>query len=260
MRPLVIAILAKQAAHILPLYLKCIEKQTALSNDTIFYVRTNDNTDNTSQILFDWCTASGKEFYFDDSSIDGSLSRYENHEWNPHRFSVLGKIRQESVNYARSRGADYFIADVDNLILPQTIKELRNSGLPVVAPMLTHIDGRSYYSNFHYDIDNNGYYKESSHYYDLLYRKVKGLIEVPVVHCTYFIRHEFLESISYLDKTDRYEYVIFSDSLRKANIPQYLDNRQDYGRISFSSNREEMVPKERYDELSRLLDSLPDHP
>ena len=31
----------------------------------------------------------------------------------------------------------------------------------------------------------------------------------------------------------RHEYVVFSDSARKAGIPQYLDNRQIYGYITF---------------------------
>jgi hypothetical protein len=40
--------------------------------------------------------------------------------------------------------------------------------------------------------------------------------------------------LSYEDESGRHEYVIFSDVARKAAIPQYLDNRQVYGYITFS--------------------------
>ena len=43
----------------------------------------------------------------------------------------------------------------------------------------------------------------------------------------------------YDDNSYRYEYVIFSDVLRKQKIPQYIDNRKDYGRISFAVTKEE---------------------
>ena len=36
-----------------------------------------------------------------------------------------------------------------------------------------------------------------------------------VVHCTYFINYNVLDKICYDDNSYRYEYVIFSDSLRK---------------------------------------------
>ena len=90
------------------------------------------------------------------------------------------------------------------------------------------------YSNYHYDIDKNGYYKGHDLYQKVLNRHVKGIIEVPVVHCTYFINNKFLKDISYDDNSYRYEYVIFSDVLRKKNIKQYLDNRIFYGFLEMS--------------------------
>jgi hypothetical protein len=49
-----------------------------------------------------------------------------------------------------------------------------------------------------------------------------------------------LDKISYDDASYRYEYVIFSDVLRKQNIDQYLDNRQFYGFIVFSETTAEI--------------------
>lgn len=72
------------------------------------------------------------------------------------------------------------------------------------------------------------------HRYDIYNQKIKGLIEVPVVHCTYIIRHEVLHLLTYDGDSWRYEYVIFSDSARKNNIAQYIDNRKLYGYASFA--------------------------
>ena len=63
---------------------------------------------------------------------------------------------------------------------------------------------------------------------------------MPVVHCTYLIRHEILDQMSYDDGSGRHEYVIFSENARKKGIPQYLDNRQVYGRITFAENKEDL--------------------
>src|SRR5579872_6045160 len=46
-----IAILAKDKAHTLPLYLDCIEAQTWPKSNTYLYIRTNNNNDNTAQVL-----------------------------------------------------------------------------------------------------------------------------------------------------------------------------------------------------------------
>ena len=67
----------------------------------------------------------------------------------------------------------------------------------------------------------------------ILERHVRGVVEVPVVHCTYLVRADVIPELTYEDDSGRHEYVVFSDSARKAGIPQYLDNRQVYGYITF---------------------------
>ena len=71
-------------------------------------------------------------------------------------------------------------------------------------------------------------------------QSIKGLIQVPVVHCAYLVRYENLPNVLYDDDSYRYEYVIFSDMLRKQNIPQYIDNRDMYGYVSFAETSEEL--------------------
>jgi hypothetical protein len=61
-----------------------------------------------------------------------------------------------------------------------------------------------------------------------------------------------LPELSYEDPTGRYEYVIFSESARRAGIPQYLDNRQIYGYITFGNSNDLHVP-DGIDRVRRLL-------
>lgn len=238
-----IAILAKDKAHTLPLYLECIEQQTWPASKTYLYIRTNNNNDTTQSILESWITKVQHKYagiYFDGSNVDVPVEKYKQHEWNCERFKVLGKIRQDSVSWARAHHSHYFVADCDNFIKPHTIDALMNTNLPIVAPLL-HTQN-SCYSNFHAAIDKNGYFADSYLNFDLLEGKIKGLIEVPVVHCTYFVRFDVLDKLSYDDQSYRYEYVIFSDSARKNSIPQYLDTREIYGGISFAEK--EFTPEE----------------
>ena len=238
---IVIAILAKDKGFSLPFYLKCIYHQTYPKNFIHLYIRTNDNTDNTAEILHHFVNSYGHEYssvYINDESISEKLKTFGHHEWNPTRFSILGKIRQDSVDHARTLCAHYFVVDCDNFIVPETIEKLmKHAHLGVIGPMLT---SSTKYSNYHNMIDKNGYMKQNDLYYPILNRDIKGLIEVPVIHCTYLINNTFLKDVSYQDSSNRYEYVIFSDMLRKRNVKQYLDNRRVYGMIEFSDTEEKI--------------------
>lgn len=238
-----IAILAKNKEHCLPLYLECIQAQTWPKRKTLLYVRTNNNTDKTTEILKNWLNEVKSEYasvYFDDTDLQERVQDYTAHEWNPLRFSVLAKIRQDSIEWAKKQHSHYFVVDCDNFIYPHTLSALFEHRFQIVAPFLKLSDYRLY-SNYHADICPDGYLKENNLYYDIFNQTTKGFIQVPVVHCSYFIRQDVLDDISYSDETKRHEYVIFSDNARKKNIPQYLDNREVYGRITFAENREELL-------------------
>src|SRR5262249_37630900 len=132
----------------------------------------------------------------------------------------------------------YFVSDVDNFIRPATLRELMALDLPIVAPLLRLITPEGFYSNYHAEIDRHGYYKDCDQHFWILQRHVRGILEVPVVHCTYLVRTDIIPELTYDDESGRYEYVIFSDSARKAGIPQYLDNRQVYGYITFGETHD----------------------
>ena len=250
---IVIAILAKDKESVLPFYLHCIYNQTYNKKYIHLYIRTNDNNDNTNSILTEFIEKYGNEYasvYFDNSSISETLKQYTNHEWNSFRFSILGKIRQDSVDYALKLNAHYFVADCDNFIIPTTIEKLiQNKECGVISPILrtpminslsSNINyNNPSYSNYHYDVDKNGYYKYNDKYFTILNNDITGLVRVCCLHCAYFIPKKYLSLVKYNDGTNRYEYVIFSETLRKQNVPQYMDNTNKYGFLTFAETKDE---------------------
>jgi len=249
-----IAILAKDKAHSLDLYLESLESQTWPKSQTYIYIRTNNNNDNTSEILKKWVTKVKNQYadiYFNGEDVEQKVQEYNQHEWNVVRFKVLGKIRQDSIEWAKKHNSHYFVVDCDNFIKPDTLEKIFQVHLPIVAPFLNWDDAK-FYSNYHSEIDKNGYFQLSPLYYQIYERKVRGLIELPVVHCTYLIRKEVLDKISYDDNSNRYEYVIFSDVARKNNIPQYFDNRELYGRLTFAESQDELLNEKWIHEFTHL--------
>lgn len=244
MSDICVAILAKNQAASLPTYLTCLLNQTFPKSKTHLYIRSNDNTDQTEAILRQFVELHGSKYgsvFTNYESINPELKKHTNHDWNAFRFKILGKIRQDSVDYARDHGYHYIVIDCDNFIRSHVLEMLYNlRHLGVIAPMLPHLP-TNFYANYHADVDPNGYYKSAPIYQQVLYRQVKGIIEMPVVHCTYFIEHSILKDIVYDDESYRYEYVIFSHNLRKKKIPQYIDNRMNHGFLTFAETADKLA-------------------
>lgn len=231
-----VAILVKQMEPALPLYLECLEALDYPKSSIVLYIRTNNNTDATERIMRDWVARSGHLYAaveLDATDVPEQVQRYGRHEWTVTRLRVLRSIREKSLRRVVELGCDfYFTADVDNFVRPCTLRELVALDLPIVSPFLRSVEQGSFYSNYHAEIDANGYYAECDQYYWVLNRWVRGLIEMPVVNCTYLVRADVIPLLSYEDPTDRYGYVVFSDSARRNGVVQYLDNRQVYGYLA----------------------------
>ena len=233
-----VTILAKDKAKVLPQWLENLKQWDYPKNRIQLYVRTNDNTDDTEAILKEWINKNVGEYqsyHYDASSINEQLVRYKVHEWNATRFKALAQVRNESVTFAKMETDFYFSIDVDNFIKPDTLSTLVGYNLPVVAPLL-YDAGETSYSNYHNVATPNGYYHENLEYYTIHRGKVRGLVLCDVVHCTYLVRSDVLEHLNYADGTEDYEYVIASRNLRKAGIPQYLDNSQLYGWLTMKED------------------------
>jgi hypothetical protein len=229
-REIVVAILAKDKGYCLDLYLNCLHRQTYPKDKIHLYIRTNDNKDNTTEILDKWVDDNGGQYasvHYDKSPIDEGLKKYGEHEWNSHRFSILGAIRQASVDYAKEKNVHYFTADCDNFLVPETLERLwavRHLG--VISPLL---DTTIRASNLHHCCDPVGYYKECDHYDHIRFKKIRGIQEVGVAHCSYLFPRWMLNSVKYNDGSGHYEYVIVAKEFRNCGIKQYMDSTIDYG-------------------------------
>ncbi len=230
------AILAKQKEATLPLYLRCIEALDYPKSQIDLYIRTNNNTDQTEPLLRDWVQRVGSAYRsveFDADDVEERVQQFGIHEWNSVRFKVLGAIRQHSMELTAQKGCDfYFVVDVDNFILPHTLRALVELDLPIVGPLLRHQDADNRYSNFHHEVDGNGYFIDSPQYTLLLNQTIRSVTPVKAIHCTYLVRADAIGSLKYDDQSGRHEYVIFSTSARAAGIPQYLDTRDTYGYLT----------------------------
>jgi glycosyltransferase involved in cell wall biosynthesis len=240
-----LAILAKQKERMLPLYLERIEALDYPKSSMVLYIRTNNNTDGTERILREWIERVGHLYAaveFDAEDVAEQVQQFGAHEWNATRFRVLGRIRNISLRRALENKCDfYFVADVDNFIRACTLRELLALNLPIVAPLLRSLEPGKFYSNYHAEVDSDGYYRNCDQYQWILNRWIRGVIEVPVVHTTYLVRADVIPDLNYEDVTSRHEYVVFSDNARRSGVAQYLDNRQVYGYIAFDEGSEHYI-------------------
>lgn len=256
-----IHILAKDKEKILPAWLKQNLDKLEYPRDRVYlYFRTNNNNDGTAEILHDWIRDQkilrdrGDDDWMnydwagieiDDSDIDVPVQNYGVHEWNPTRFKALGALRQDGIDRAIFWETDfYYTCDVDNFVMPHTLKQLVSYNQQVVAPLIRYALGKEEhkpYANYHNIASPAGYYQDNFAYYRILNGEVRGLIKCDVVHCTYLIRKDTLPKIKYVDGTDDYEYVIFSRRLRELGIIQWLDNTELYGYLTLDEDVEACV-------------------
>lgn len=230
-----LAILARNKAHVLDRYLQCIENLEYNKGKMEIYINTNNNSDNTIEILDKWVEENREKY----SGIE--YEKHENeemkeisskpHDWSDKRFKVLGEIRNKSLRKAKEKNCEYyFVVDCDNFIVPETLKKLIAEDKPIIAPMLRAIpEMNDPYSNYFCAVSPNGYYKHHMNYEKILKREMVGTFEVPVVHCTYLIKTKYLDKLNYIDNTHHHEFVIFSRHARDNGVEQYICNKIRYG-------------------------------
>lgn len=232
-KTVLIAILARNKAHVLPHYLRCLDALEYNKKLITIYINTNNNDDDTQKILEEWAMskkADYKDIVFESHKVE-ALASGNPHDWTPVRFKVLGTIRNKSMQQAKNYNCDYyFVVDCDNFINPCTLKELVQKDKPIIAPMLRAIPNKQdWYSNFFCDISSSGYYKNHPDYLKILLKEKVGTFQEPVVHCTYLVRTDCIDKLTYVDGTDDYEFVIFSRSARNSDIGQFICNEKDFG-------------------------------
>jgi hypothetical protein len=235
-KSVLIAILARNKAHVLPYYLHCIENLDYPKEHIRIYINTNNNADETEEILSSWVKKqrpSYKEIFFESHDIRDLILTQDPHDWNSTRFKVLARIRNKSLEKAKETKSDYyFVVDCDNFIIPSTLQDLISKDKPIIAPMLRAIpEPEDRYSNFFAAVDDWGYYKHDPMYEEILFKRIVGTFSVPVVHCTYLIRSDVFDKVQYSDGSRDYEFVIFSRIARQNYIQQWICNEKEYGTL-----------------------------
>lgn len=220
-----IAILAHQSEAALPLYLECIEALDYPKSSIVIYIKTFNNDDTTEHLLREWMGRVGHLYdsiELDAKDVDGRAGET--------RFRVLGHLYNHSMKRATDYACDFFfMANLGSFVRSCTLHDLVALNLPVVAPLLRSVEPNDIFSIYHSEVDTNGYFKECDQYTWILNRWVRGVLEVPAVNSVCLVRSDMLSNLSWVDDTARHEYVVFSESVRKREVPMYLDNRQIYG-------------------------------
>lgn len=243
-KTVLIAILARNKAHTLRKYLQCIEQLDYDKDKITLYVNTNDNVDSTEKILKEWIhkheDVYAKIIFESDNQQELDKDNSLPHQWNKVRCSVLGMIRNRSLQMALQQNCDYyFVIDCDNFVTnPYTLKDLISQNKPIVAPMLKCFPHNVFYSNFWCKRTSHWYYQNDPHYYKILNWNDQRNHPVPVVHCTYLVDSSVIPYLSYTEENTKenaalnyYEFSVFCRSAVKNNIQQYICNKSFYGYI-----------------------------
>lgn len=228
-----LSILARNKAHYLPRFLQTIENLDYNKKLITVYINTNNNTDQTEDILEKWIEKNKKSYasIIYEKHNQEELGESPPHYWPTEKTKKLAMIRNHSLDVAKRSGCDYyFVVDIDNFIVPSTLTTLIDEDKPIIAPLLRSIpENEHYYCNFFYDVKENGYYNDHPDYWKVIKNEWKGSFKVPVVHCTYLIKSEYLDKLNYLDDSKDHEFIVFSRNACKAGISQYICNLEEFG-------------------------------
>ncbi|KAL4634742.1 procollagen galactosyltransferase 2-like [Arapaima gigas] len=234
-----IAVVARNAAHSLPHYLGCLDRLDYPKERVALWVATDHNADNSTAMLREWMkTVQGQYHYVEWRPMEEPRSYAD--EWGPKhwstsRFNHVMKLRQAALRAAREHWADYILfADADNLLTnPRVLTLLMAENLTLVAPML---ESRSLYSNFWCGITPQGYYKRTPDYVPIRERKQLGCFAVPMVHSTFLLdlRRTASQTLAFHPPHPDYSWafddiMVFAFSARQAGVQMYVCNREHYG-------------------------------
>ncbi|TKS74494.1 Procollagen galactosyltransferase 2 [Collichthys lucidus] len=221
-----IAIVARNAAHSLPHYLGCIERLEYPKERIAIWAATDHNVDNTTAMLREWLKSAQHVYHYVEWRPMEEPRSYTDEwgpkHWPPSRFNHVMKLRQAALKAARERWADYILfVDSDNLLTnPRVLSLMMAENLTLVAPML---ESRSLYSNFWCGITPQGYYKRTPDYQPIREWKRLGCFPVPMVHSTFLLdlRRESSRDLTFYPPHPDYSWafddiMVFAFSARQA--------------------------------------------
>ena len=261
-KTVLMAILARNKAHVLPMYLRCLENFEYDKKNITLYINTNDNRDETQHILEAWAEVHQGEYariIFEEHTADAERTTNP-HVWPNHRLGTLAAIRNKSLRLTKELGCDfYFVADCDTFLAPCTLKELVKKELPIVAPMIKSMpENCDLYSNYYFAINEEGYWIDNPNYYPFFHRDVLGTVKVPLVHITYLVRGDVIDKLTYENETGDYghewEFMVFARSARENHVDQFICNEKEFGTTLHFFNMREITLEEEAVAVSELAE------
>uniref|UniRef100_A0A8C5DKQ0 Procollagen galactosyltransferase 2-like n=1 Tax=Gouania willdenowi TaxID=441366 RepID=A0A8C5DKQ0_GOUWI len=264
-----IAIVARNAAHSLSYYLGCIDGLDYPKERIAIWAATDHNMDNTTALLREWLKSAQHRYHYVEWRPMEEPRSYTDEwgpkHWPPSRFNHVMKLRQAALKAARERWADYILfVDSDNLLTnPRVLSLLMAENMTLVAPML---ESRSLYSNFWCGITPQGYYKRTPDYQPIREWKRLGCFPVPMVHSTFLLdlRRESTQDLAFYPPHSDYSWafddiMVFAFSARQSGVQMYVCNREHYGFLPVPLKAQQSVDDERESFIHTITEALIDH-
>ncbi|XP_014025109.1 procollagen galactosyltransferase 2 [Salmo salar] len=264
-----IAILARNAAHSLPHYLGCIDRLDYPKERIAIWAATDHSVDNSTAMLREWLKQAQDQYHYVEWRPMEEPKSYTDEwgpkHWPPSRFNHVMKLRQAALKAARERWADYILfADSDNLLTnPRILNLLMAENLTLVAPLL---ESRSLYSNFWCGITPQGYYKRTPDYQPIREWKRLGCFAVPMVHSTFLLdlRRDASRELAFYPPHPDYSWafddiMVFSFSARQADVQMYVCNREHYGFLPVPLKASQNVDEEKESFTHTIAEAMIDH-
>uniref|UniRef100_A0AAX7V2L4 Glycosyl transferase family 25 domain-containing protein n=1 Tax=Astatotilapia calliptera TaxID=8154 RepID=A0AAX7V2L4_ASTCA len=264
-----IAIVARNAAHSLPYYLGCIERLEYPKERIAIWAATDHNVDNSTAMLREWLKRAQHVYHYVEWRPMEEPRSYTDEwgpkHWPPSRFNHVMKLRQAALKAARERWADYILfVDSDNLLTnPRVLNLMMAENLTLVAPML---ESRSLYSNFWCGMTPQGYYKRTPDYQPIREWKRLGCFPVPMVHSTFLLdlRRESSRDLAFYPPHPDYSWafddiMVFAFSARQAGVQMYVCNREHYGFLPVPLKAQQNVEDESESFIHTITEALSEY-
>lgn len=143
------------------------------------------------------------------------------------------------------------IVHLDN---PNTLKLLIEENKNVLAPIM--IKKGSVWSNIWGDINQDGFYKRSIDYIDIIERNTMGIFNLPYIAEAVLTKKDILKKIDFVSENMFYDAsMTFAGLLRDKNIFMYGTNKEYFGHLIDTDNFDEnLIRPEMYEIMNNFDD------
>ncbi|XP_072285781.1 inactive glycosyltransferase 25 family member 3 [Pyxicephalus adspersus] len=263
---LVIAILARNAAHALPYTLGALERLDYPKESISVWCATDHNEDQTSDVLQSWVEAVQSFYHSVEWTAQETPWWYPQEtspkHWPDERYEHVMKLRQEALKYARDSKADYILfTDADNVLTNhQTIQLLMAENKTLVAPML---DSQTGFSNFWCGITPQGFYRRTPDYFPTKNRQRTGCFPVPMVHSTFLLdlRKEESHKLAFYPPHVNYTWtfddiIVFAFSCLASGVQGYICNHHRYGFVNIPAPPHQEIEDDKLNFVHLMLEAM----